>query len=884
MIGRTVSHYRIVGRLGAGGMGEVYQAEDTRLKRTVALKFLPPEMTRDEEAKRRFQQEAEAAAALDHPNICTIHEVGETDEGHLFIAMACYPGETLKARLDKGPLPAAEAAWIAAQAAAGLAHAHGKGIVHRDVKPANLMLTADGGVKVLDFGLAKLVGQTTRTKDGSTLGTVAYMSPEQAGGAKVDARTDVWSLGAVLYEMATGRVPFEGDYSQAVIYGILNHDPIAPSKIKPDLPPELERVILLCLAKDPDQRIQTMAELAAELGEAGVTGPVPTGLKTRPSGRRHRQAKSWLHRHWQVVSLVILLIAISGGIAYWQWQTRESGPPTPAGPVRLTLAVLPFENLGSPEKENVADGITEQIISRLAQVYGLDVKARTDVVEYKSAKQKVRQIAAELGVDYILEGSVRWQSGATEADAIRVTAQLIRAADGMHLWTDQYDETAADILGKQSLIADKVAVAMWEKLVNGERRGMAAVSTQNTEAYDLYLKGEEQKRSGNLDDALKMFERAVALDPGFVEAQAAIARTHGSKYYSREDHSEKRWALYTAALERARGLDPEHPDVHFTLGEWYFTKSEFQMAEEECRRAEEGRPGDPEILSLLSHTLSFSGKWRERLRVRERNAELHPRSISVQEELARAYINHQQYADAERVLRRAMALDTEAQTLLLYLEWADIYTRRDGDLQRTLGYLDSLPADLRKRAQRGFDYVLLLWAVGQQEKALKELSALPEVLLEVDHFFWGKSELRGDLLWSIGRRDEARTAYIEALHQVEETMKGKPDQTSYLGARGHVLAGLGRKDEAIRDAQRAQELCPPGQIPYLRQTLTMATIYTMVDEYGLAIDQLDMLLRAPWTTNINTVKCNPLFRPLLPLTRFKALEKKYPPDKPYTGP
>ncbi len=889
MIGRTVSHYRIVGRLGAGGMGEVYQAEDTRLKRTVALKFLPPEMTRDEEAKRRFQQEAEAAAALDHPHICTIYEVGETEEGHLFIAMACYPGETLKARLEKGPLPAAEAAWLAAQAAAGLAHAHAKGIVHRDVKPANLMLTADGGVKVLDFGLAKLVGQTTRTKDGSTLGTVAYMSPEQAGGAKVDARTDVWSLGAVLYEMATGRVPFEGDYSQAVIYGILNHDPVAPSKIKPDLPPELERVILLCLAKDPDQRIQTMAELAAELGEAGVTGPMPTGLKTRRSGRRHRQAKSWLNRHWRVVSLVLLLIAITGGIAYWQWQTRESGPPTPSGPVRLTLAVLPFENLGSPDKRPIVEGLTEQVISRLAQVYGLKVSARTDVAEYEGTKKKVRQIAAELGVDYLLEGSVRWQTAAPATEQLRVTAQLIQASDGTTLWTDQYDETAADILGKQSLIAEKVAVAMREKLVDGERKDMAATSTRNVAAYECYLKafGEAEK----LDDALQLCERATALDPIFTEAWLGRFHFHLEKYRSGEDCSEQRVKLAWESLEKARELEPDHPSYHVHLARWYATvKNDYRLAEEECLSADRGRPGDREIMFYLRSYAWSQEKYGAAVRYAERTTELHPNQWWAWANLGQRYRDCQRYADAERALKRAMALDPESKELFPYRLMARVIVMRDGDPVKALNYLDSLSPVLRQKEQKQYNYYIYLKWAGQHERVLEFARSLPEIIQEDKNGIRLKATFMGQILTEMGRPEEALAAYSEALHQLDrlaEDRKGRCQEERLLAERRDIVCGLGRKEEAIHLARELVEMVSreKDRWGHFYHVLNLAWVYARFGEYGPALDQLEYYFSQPVPNdNFNEVKLEPVYKPLLSLPRFKALEKKYPPDKPYTGP
>ncbi len=270
MIGRTVTHYRIQEKLGGGGMGVVYRAEDLKLGRTVALKFLPPETVRDDEAKRRFFHEARAAAALDHPNICTVYEVDETPEGEVFLAMACYDGETLKDRIARGPLPTAEAVRIALRACDGLVRAHQRGIVHRDIKPANIMLTADGTVKIVDFGLAKLAGQTALTRTGTTLGTVTYMAPEQARGAAVDGRADVWALGAVLYEMLTGRPPFAGEYAQAVIYSILNEAPEQPSHLRSDLPAALETVIARALAKDPEQRVPGVAELAAALRALGL--------------------------------------------------------------------------------------------------------------------------------------------------------------------------------------------------------------------------------------------------------------------------------------------------------------------------------------------------------------------------------------------------------------------------------------------------------------------------------------------------------------------------------------------------------------------------------------------------------------------------------------
>ncbi len=887
MIGRTVSHYRIVGRLGAGGMGEVYRADDTRLKRTVALKFLPPELTRDEEAKRRFQLEAEAAASLDHPNICTIYEVGDTEDGRLFIAMACYVGQTMKARLARGPLPPAEAVWIAAQAAAGLAHAHAKGIVHRDVKPANLMLQPDGGVKVLDFGLAKRAGQPTRTKDGSTLGTVAYMSPEQASGGKVDARTDVWSLGAVLYEMVTGKVPFEGDYSQAVIYGILNHDPIAPTKMIPDLPPELERVILLCLAKEPEQRIQTMAELAVELEVAGVTGPVTLRRRTKRTGLWRRRAGTWVHRHRLVALLVLLSIAIVSWIILWQ---RPLKPMTPEKPLRLTLAVLPFENLAGAEKQDLADGLTEQVITRLSQMYGLSVVPRTNVSEFKETKKKTWEVAAELRVRYLLEGLVRWQAGAANAERIRVTVHLIRASDGRYLWSDQYDETAGDILGKQSLIADKVGSALRVKLVDGERPGMAAVSTRNDAAYAAWQRAEE---AGTWDESLKFYKQAAALDPEFTEAHLYLSYIYMRPYASGKDRSEEWPKLAWQELERARELEPDNPWYHKTLGDWYlYIKKDYQLAEDEYGLAEHGRSGDPIILSNLHFCALRQQKYGQALRYAERGAELNPREKYLYLWLGKQYNQHQRYAEAERSLRHAMALDPEEKVLAPYLEWCFVCIRRDGDPMSAVMFLDSLPMGLRRQSMIDPNCIVIRGWAGQSipPTILREVDKFPDIVLDQSAEVLLKEQVKGNILRQMGRKGEARAAFAEALRQLDKIAgerKGSGQEVRLLATRRDILADLGRSDEALLLARQIIRLIPrdPEYQAHFHHVLILAMVAARFGQNDLALDQLEYYFTQSLPeNNVNMIKVNPFFRSLLLHRRFLTLTKKYPPDRPYTGP
>jgi serine/threonine protein kinase len=377
--GTMISHYKIIEKLGEGGMGVVYKAEDTKLKRHIALKFLLPELTRDSDARERFMFEARAASGLDHPNICTIHEVDETENGHIFISMACCEGETLKQKIARGLVKFEDAIEITVQASKGLARAHDRRIAHRDVKPANIMITKDGHVLIMDFGLAKLSGQIGVTKAGTTVGTVAYMSPEQARGEDVDHRTDIWSMGVVLYEMLTGKLPFRGDHEQAVIYAIVNKAPVPVGALRSDMPAELERAVSLALEKDREWRYQSVDMLAEDIRQS--------------------------------------------------LETKSSTPDE-----EKSIVVLPFEDI-SPGRDNeyFSDGLTEEIITDLSNIQALRVISRTSAMQLKGTDKDVRAIGRELNVQYVLEGSVR-----KAGDNLRITAQLIDAAHDTHLWAHKY--------------------------------------------------------------------------------------------------------------------------------------------------------------------------------------------------------------------------------------------------------------------------------------------------------------------------------------------------------------------------------------------------------------------------------------------------------------
>jgi TolB-like protein/tRNA A-37 threonylcarbamoyl transferase component Bud32/Tfp pilus assembly protein PilF len=577
MIGKTVSHYRIVEKLGEGGMGVVYKAEDTKLKRMVALKFLPPELTRDPEAKERFIQEAQAASALDHLNICNIHEIDETAEGQLFICMACYGGETLKERIARGPLGTIDAARIAAQIGEGLAKAHAAGIVHRDMKPANIMITSEGVAKILDFGLAKLSGRTQHTKTGTTLGTVAYMSPEQARGAAADYRTDIWSFGVILYEMLTGQRPFGGDYDQAVTYSILNDEPRSVTSIRPDVPGSIGDIIAKCLEKDPENRYGSAEEFTKDIQQIEV------GL--RPMSPRGAMQKS-----------------------------RELP----------SIAVLPFRDMSpARDQEYFCEGIAEELINGLAQIAGLRVAARTSAFQFKDKDLDVRRVGKELGVESVLEGSVR-----KAANRLRITAQLINVADGYHLWSEKYDRELEDVFAIQDEISMAIVEKLRGKLLKEEKSKLVKRRTEDEEAYNLYLKGRyywNRRHEGGIQKAIELFQQAVEKDPLCAPGYVGVADCYNVSAILAFMDPRIAYAKSKKAVAKALEIDDDLVEAHASLG-WIKTFHDWDWvgAEAEFLRAFELNPNYATAHYFYSLYLGVMGRHDESLAESSRALELDP--------------------------------------------------------------------------------------------------------------------------------------------------------------------------------------------------------------------------------------------------------------------
>ena len=472
MIGKIVSHFKIISKLGEGGMGEVYIAEDTKLQRIVALKFLPPELTRDEQAQKRFVHEARTASALDHPNIGTIYEIGESD-GKFFIVMAYYEGETLKDKIEssRDGLSVEVAIDITIQIAQGLTRAHSKDIIHRDIKPANILMTKEGEIKIIDFGLAKLKGHTMLTKTGTTMGTVAYMSPEQTMGGVVDQRSDIWSLGVMLFEMLTGEQPFKGDYEQAIVYSIMNEQPEFITKIRNEVPMQMEKILEKALVKNPDKRFQSMEEMIEELNIAAEE--IKEGRSRKTSlfklGRKQRK--------FAYQALVVIIIAIALGIYFWQSRVAEAAP--------VSIALLPLESFtNEAEQEWFTDSMTDALITDLAKISGIRVISRKSAMKYKGTTKPPPEIAAELGVRYVIEGSI-----VKMGEQVKISARLIDAHEDEYLWAEVYQRGFSNILGLQGEIAQTIASQIQVKLTPQEEQRLTVTRSVNPETHELYLKG-----------------------------------------------------------------------------------------------------------------------------------------------------------------------------------------------------------------------------------------------------------------------------------------------------------------------------------------------------------------------------------------------------------
>ncbi len=698
MIGRVVSRYRIIEELGHGGMGVVYKARDIRLERLVALKFLTSGVAHNESARVRFMQEARTASALDHPNICTIYGIEDTDDGHMFIAMSCYEGENLRQRLERGSMSVKEAVSVAIQVAHGLAKAHDHGIVHRDVKPGNVMLTSDGGVKLLDFGLA-LLGESVRTTlPGTSVGTPAYMSPEQIRGEICDGRTDVWSLGVLLYEMLTNELPFASGPVHALLHAIMTSEPRRPSALRQGISTGLDGILALALEKEKERRYRTAREFASHL-RAEMDGST--------SSRAARDS-SVTQTSYSIPS---------GGFSGSTSSVVRGG---------LSILVLPFTNLSSdPENEYFADGLSEELITDLGQVPGLLVVSRNSAFQFKGKPADVRKVGQELRVNNVLEGSVR-----KAGNRLRITAQLVNVADGYQVWSQRFDRHMEDVFAIQDEIVSSIVASLKAKLTAGVPEVAIAHRRrpENLEAWNLYLKGRyyvHRQTPDGLSKAAELFERAIAEDPAYAPAWAGLAEYYISVGFWGVMPAEEIWPKARSNAQRAVELDPDLAHAQTALGYVrIFCDWDWIEAGHNFRRAVELDPGDSQAAYAHGLYLTQISRTDEALAEFRRALRLDPLAMNVNTGLALVYYYRREFDKAIAQGMKTLEMDAayfemRAALGLIYLQttrfdeglkYLEAVRRESGDNPLILGLL-------------GYGYGV----AGQDENAQKILARLEEL-------------------------------------------------------------------------------------------------------------------------------------------------------------
>jgi serine/threonine protein kinase/Tfp pilus assembly protein PilF len=844
LVGQTIGHYKISKRIGTGGMGDVYLATDMTAGRKAALKLLPERFTGNAERLKRFQQEAHAVVGLNHPNIVTIYEIGEDHSTH-YIASELIEGETLRQRLVRGRMEVGEAIDVAIQVASALAAAHETGIVHRDIKPENIMLRPDGYVKVLDFGIAKLAEQEVpvtvptdealllvETNLGSILGTVRYMSPEQAYGASVDKGTDIWSLGVVLYEMVTGHAPFTGETPGEAMSSILEKEPPPLTSYVAHTPAELQQIISKTLRKEREERYQSAHELLEALQNLRRTMEFKTALE------RSTVAPSWLR--WTrspIASVLVLLVAALALTLPFYWHRN---PPRSSIPEK-SVAVLPFENF-SDNKENsyFAAGIQDDVLTNLAQIHDLKVISRNSVMAYqKPDGRNMREISQALGVANVLEGSVR-----RTGNRVLVNVQLIDARNDRHLWAERYDRTVADSIGLQGELATQIAAALKARLAPEEMARFVAKPTTNSEAYVLYLTA--LGKEGDALAAEELYMQATALDPGFALAYARASLLNSEISMAMTSDHRARTAKARAQAEEALRLSPTLGEAHMALGLClYWGENKYDAALKEFEVAAATSPNNAEIYNHVGGIYRRQGRWRDSVASFERALSLDPRNCNLAFFAGNNHLFVRDWPAATAGYNRALENCPDSAFPKIGLAYLEVF--RNGNPAAGRKILQNIPAG----PDRDGKMALARWDLAMLERdyvtaeTIVTDSPLEDFPRAGDAppktFYQGRIALaRGDI-------ESAQRYFAAARPDIERLVRDDPDVAWHHARLGLLYAYMQRKEDAIRESRRVVELEPESQDAFhgTHWATNMALVYALVGEPDQAITLIERLLSTP---------------------------------------
>jgi serine/threonine protein kinase/tetratricopeptide (TPR) repeat protein len=871
LVGRTIGHYKLSESIGTGGMGDVYLATDVTAGRKAALKLLPTRFTGDAERLKRFQQEAHALVGLNHPNILTVYEIGEDHSIH-YIASELIEGETLRERLARGRMQLSEAVDVAIQVASALAAAHQAGIVHRDIKPENIMLRPDGYVKVLDFGIAKLAEREVQlsiptvealslveTELGSILGTVRYMSPEQACGAPVDKRTDIWSLGVVLYEMVTGHAPFTGDTPREVMSAILEKEPPPLTSYIKHSPAELQQIVSKTLRKDRRERYQSAGEM----------------LQALKNLRRNLESKavpSWLRWTRSPIALVLVALAFALALAlpfYRHQNVTTNSPP------EKSVAVLPFENL-SKDEDNAffAGGVQDEILTDLAKVADLKVISRTSVMKYKSdLERNLREIAKTLGVSHVVEGSVQ-----RAGERVRVNVQLIDARNDTHVWAEHYDRDVADVFAVQTEIAQQIANQLQAKLSPAEKAAIAERPTADPVAYAYYTKAKEIDIYRNWEGAenekaakqkVELLEKATQRDPNFALAYCKLAKAQLDL---------ENFELAKKAAETALRLRPDLAEGHLALARYYWLapdsilgvdrEAAYDRARDELAIVRRMLPNNAEALLIDATIGRRQNRWDASLANLQRASELDPSNGEVAYRLEQIYFEMRRYSELEQFIKKqAAGGGPRVGAIEDPFNWLARMKLAQGDPVAAQSLLEQVP----------LEYSPGEWIWDVRFKAalyLRDYDAANRVIAATPANFADEDWAYGQVARARGDKQKALAAFAAARKKVDTTRGDKPQDADYFAQISDLDAGLGRKEEAISEARRAVEIEPIAKDAVNGPTIVadLALVYAWTGERDRALEQLEIVATLPgYGPTYGDLRFNPCWDDLRGDKRFDKI-------------